>query len=85
MPDNTCVCCGRIIPEGTHICLHCGSYDDQQTFRPCIRTNGDRIRNMTDMELAQWIASMERRALFTDSTTSETTWRKWLESEVQNE
>lgn len=33
MADNTCICCGRIIPEGRHICLHCGDYDDQQTFR----------------------------------------------------
>lgn len=33
MPEaNTCVCCGRIIPEGTQICLQCGSYDDQQRF-----------------------------------------------------
>ena len=31
--DNTCVCCGRIIPEGGHICLACGDYDEMQTFR----------------------------------------------------
>lgn len=33
MNDNTCVCCGRIIPEGRHICLSCGDYDDMQRFR----------------------------------------------------
>lgn len=33
MPDNTCICCGKIIPEGQHICLACGDYDDMQTFR----------------------------------------------------
>ena len=32
--DNTCICCGRIIPEGRHICLLCGEYDDMQTFKP---------------------------------------------------
>ena len=57
--DNTCVCCGRIIPEGGHICLACGDYDDMQTFRPSSRahypeppkvTNGDRIRSMVDDE-----------------------------------
>ena len=31
--ENTCVCCGRIIPEDRHICLHCGEYDDIQTFK----------------------------------------------------
>lgn len=82
MPDNTCIVCGKIIPEGRHICLNCEHGNDMQTFRPRIRTNGDRIRNMTDRELAQWIATMERRVLFTDSTTSEIKWHKWLESEV---
>lgn len=61
MPDNTCICCGRIIPEGRQICLHCGDYDDQQRFKPdvlpIVRTNGDRIRQMTDEELAALIAN----------------------------
>ena len=39
MPDNTCICCGRIIPEGRHICLACGDYDDMQTFRPSSRAH----------------------------------------------
>lgn len=50
MPDNTCVCCGKIIPEGRHICLSCGSYYDMQTFDKPVRTNGDRIRAMSDDE-----------------------------------
>lgn len=33
MQENRCICCGRIIPEGQHICLACGDYDDMQTFR----------------------------------------------------
>lgn len=54
MPDNTCIACGAIIPEGRHICLNCEHGNDMQTFRPRILTNGDRIRNMTDRELAEF-------------------------------
>ena len=85
--DNTCICCGRIIPEGRQICLHCGDYDDQQRFKPdtlpIVRTNGDRIRTMTDKEIAQWAHTMERRALFTNGVTPVSEWLKWLESEVE--
>ena len=49
--DNRCIKCGRLIPEGDSLCCACGDYDDMQTFRPRIRTNADRIRNMTDSEL----------------------------------
>lgn len=35
--DNTCICCGRIIPEGAVLCLHCGDYDDMQTFKDAKR------------------------------------------------
>ena len=49
--DNFCISCGRIIPEGRQICLHCEGQNDMQTFRPRTVTNGDRIRAMTDREL----------------------------------
>lgn len=81
--DNTCISCGRVIPEGSIICLHCASDNDMQTFRPRIVTNGDRIRAMTNKELSRWIASMERRALFTNSMTRPEGWQKWLESEAK--
>lgn len=58
MRENTCIVCGRIIPEGGHICLACGDYDDQQRFRPpkhARQTNGDRIRAMSNEELAQFL------------------------------
>ena len=45
-------------------------------------TNGDKLRSMTDKELSRWLASMERRALFTNSMTRPEGWQKWLESEV---
>ena len=33
MPDNTCMLCGKIIPEGRHICLSCEGQNEMQTFR----------------------------------------------------
>lgn len=81
--DNTCIVCGCIIPEGRHICLACGDYDDMQTFKRKVVTNGDKLRSMTDKELSRWLASMERRALFTNSMTRPEGWQKWLESEVK--
>lgn len=58
MPDNTCICCGAIIPEGRHICLLCEGENEVQHFHPQIppiRTNGDKIRAMTDEELAEFL------------------------------
>lgn len=85
MTDNTCVCCGKIIPEGQHICLTCMRANDMQTFDKPVKTNGDRIRAMSDKELGKWLCSMERRALFTNSMTRPEGWQKWLESEVRDE
>lgn len=36
MPDNTCACCGAIIPEGRHICLLCERENEVQQFHPQI-------------------------------------------------
>lgn len=58
MTDNRCISCGRIIPEGRIICLHCEGSDDMQTFTPRIRTNGDRIRAMTNAELASFLVAV---------------------------
>ena len=85
--DNTCICCGRIIPEGRHICLSCGDYDDQQRFKPdalpIVRTNGDRIRAMTDKELARFISLQQMHMELTGRVETEETIRKWLESEAE--
>lgn len=77
MPDNTCIVCGRIIPEGRHICLACGDYDDMQTFQTKIRTNGDLVRSMTNEQITKLGVQLgiipawfEKAALI------------WLESEV---
>lgn len=32
MAENTCVCCGAIIPDGRHICLLCEKSNEVQIF-----------------------------------------------------
>ena len=52
MREPKCIVCGRIIPEGRFVCLHCEGQNEMQKFRKKPKTNGDRIRQMTDEELA---------------------------------
>lgn len=94
MPDNTCICCGRVIPEVRQICLRCGSYDDMQTFRPSSRayypeppkvTNGDRIRAMSNEELARFIYLQQMYQQLTGTVEAVETILKALESEVPHE
>ena len=104
MTDNTCVCCGRIIPEGRHICLHCGDYDDQQRVKPdalpIVRTDGDRIRAMSDAQLVGVIVTaLSAKAIECDycihrdevcrnkrpSRRCAAGMIEWLRSEVRNE
>ena len=42
---ETCVCCGRVIPEGSQYCVICGNKVKGK------QTNYDRIRNMSVEEL----------------------------------
>jgi len=87
MPENTCICCGRVIPEGRQICLHCGDYDDMQTFRPpkhARQTNGDRIRAMNNAELARFIYLQQMYQQLTGTVEAVETILKALESEVEH-
>ena len=43
--SNTCVICGKDIPEGSQVCVICGDV-------PKKNTNYDRIRNMSVEEMA---------------------------------
>ena len=83
MAEKRCIKCGRVIPEEELICLSCGSENEMQTFRPRIITNGDRIRAMNDKQLSEYLETLERRAMFTDSVTSSSNWLKWLRKEVE--
>ena len=47
--SNTCVCCGREIPEGSQVCVICGQKPKQKERQI------DRIRNMSVDEIAKFI------------------------------
>lgn len=76
MRDNTCISCGRIIPEGRHVCLACSGYDDMQPRRP--RTNGDLLRSMDNLCLARLICRLGGI-----DTHGEAAIFAWLESEAK--
>ena len=46
---ETCVCCGRVIPENSHYCVICGM------GIPKKQRQIDRIRNMSVEELAEFM------------------------------
>ena len=87
MPDARCMLCGRVIPEGEQLCLHCGSYDDMQTFERKKKpvTNGDRIRAMSNDELARFIYLQQMHQQLTGTVEAVETILKALESEVPHE
>lgn len=61
MAENRCVCCGEIVPEGRMVCPTCEAragapkYDHHEFFHHKRPTNADRIRAMSDEELAEWL------------------------------
>lgn len=84
MADKTCKVCGRPIPDG-HVCLSCGDYDDQQKFgaaKP--QTNGDRIRAMSDEDLAQFLCQMNTCSTCPFSAL-QCKIGEWLKKEAQSE
>lgn len=83
MPDSVkhCIKCGRIIAEDKLICLSCGSENEMQTFRPRIVTNGDRIRNMTDAELARFLSDLQFSACDSSFVDLPPSWLEWLGKE----
>lgn len=38
-PDNLCVICGAVLPEGRQVCPICGTKDDAESFAKLIRTD----------------------------------------------
>lgn len=54
MSDNTCVTCGAEIPEGRQVCPGCETRknDPDEFFNRKKPTNADRVRAMSDEELA---------------------------------
>lgn len=85
MENNPCVRCKyNNTPEGVMVCDEC-VYDRSRKdrFRPM--TNGDKIRAMTDEELAEMLADFVVRQGCSpdDSDTCTNCWLKWLRSPVE--
>lgn len=76
--DNAerCVCCGRVIPEGSQYCVICGQKPKQK------QRQIDRIRNMSVEEMAEFILMM---AIGYCSGQVPKNIKEWLESEVDTE
>ena len=87
---NTCVCCGREIPEGSQYCVICGQKPKQK------QRQIDRIRNMSVKELARFLHKIAKKTEACDDCPinnfcderinrlgcSANMFIEWLESEV---
>ena len=73
--------CGKCkIQRGRPVCNSCFSYDK---FIPIVITNADRIRSMSDEELADFIEMKQFFALANNGTDGEEYTLKWLQSAVE--
>lgn len=64
MNEDRCLCCGEIIPEGTHICPMCQRYGYHELlYIGTVKKDGREIGSMTGIitEVANW-AEMEIRS-----------------------
>ena len=85
---ETCVCCGRVIPENSHYCVICGM------GKPKKQRQIDRIRGMSVEELAKLLNEhippyrlpKQVREIYNNNSVSfYGAWLLWLESEVEGE
>ena len=73
--------CGKCkIQRGRPVCNSCFSYDK---FIPIAITNADRIRSMSDDELAEWLTKITDDAQLDAETKCDYQWAEWLQSEVE--
>ena len=54
MPDGTCMVCGRVIPEGRHICLSCEGQNEMQRFCSSSGSGGDPKRYFRIVDDCGW-------------------------------
>lgn len=66
-------------------CADCMSWNGYCPADCKPKTNADRIRAMTDEELAKKISGIEQFALTTDGAWSPEQWLDWLKQEVNDE
>ena len=74
-----CVSCGQVIPEGRQYCIICGKKAENGKQRQI-----DRIRNMSKLELANFLSELQWEATSRKSKYPHE-WEKYLESEVDTE
>ena len=73
--------CGKCkIQRGRPVCNSCFSYDK---FIPIAITNADRIRSMSDDELAEWLTKITDDAQLDAETKCDYQWAEFLQSEVE--
>ena len=71
--------CGKCkIQRARPVCNSCFSYDK---FIPIAITNADRIRSMSDEELAEWLTSITDDAQSDAMTKCNYQWSEWLQSD----
>lgn len=78
--------CRKCKNNGTAICNRCDMYYDE--FDPIDKpkqTNADRIRAMTDEELAEWIAGDVLNLTGGALAMATEAWLDWLKQEVTDE
>ena len=75
-------------------CPHCVFEKTEANCRGCFEgshykpkqiTNADRIRSLSDKELAKWISGVEQFALTVDGAWSPEQWLDWLKEEAKGE
>lgn len=87
MIDNTCIRCGRTIPEGRHVCRSCEIEGQKMGLlnKPAVRTNGDKVRQMTDEQLIPLIMNYvcdNRGDCPSQNMNCRECVKEWLESEA---
>lgn len=81
-----CVMCkheGRAIFDGCCECEYPENSDDPPTkYEPKPMTNADRIRSMSDEELAAWLAGHPVVSMYDGSNPQHKAWLDWLKQEA---
>ena len=62
MSEDRCVCCGSVIPEGTHVCQNCRENKNMHLYSVTAKISGEEIGTMTGTltEVTNWAESKIR-------------------------
>lgn len=80
---NRCIKCKHLTTQDTeypcNVCVH--RVDTEDLYAP--QTNADRIRAMSDEELAEWLTKITNDAQIDARTKMDYRWGEWLKEEVK--